>query len=78
MLRVKHGNSVMDYRSYEKRLEYVLELIEKNRFRSLEDAARRFDCSTRTVKRMLNHLRDKGHNIQFDRKQKKYSINPDE
>jgi DeoR/GlpR family transcriptional regulator of sugar metabolism len=64
----------MDYRSYEKRLEYILELIEKNRFRSLDDVASKFDCSTRTVKRMLNHLRDNGHDIHYDRLQKKYFI----
>ena len=64
----------MDYRSYEKRLEYVLELISKNRFRSLDETARRFGCSTRTVKRMLNHLRDQGHDIQYDRQQKKYFV----
>jgi DeoR/GlpR family transcriptional regulator of sugar metabolism len=64
----------MDYRSYEKRLDYILELINKNRFRSIEAAAARFGCSTRTIKRMLNHLRDKGHDIQYDRLQKKYII----
>jgi len=64
----------MDYRSYEKRLDYVLEMIEKNRFRSLEAVAARFDCSTRTVKRMLNHLRDRGNRIRYDRLQKKYLI----
>lgn len=64
----------MDYRSYQKRLAYVLELIEKNRFISLESAAGRFDCSTRTVKRMLNHLRDQGHDIRYDRHQKKYFL----
>lgn len=64
----------MDYRSYEKRLEYVLELIEKNRFRSIEAVAVRFSCSTRSIKRMLNHLRDKGHLICYDRQQKKYFI----
>jgi DeoR/GlpR family transcriptional regulator of sugar metabolism len=64
----------MDYRSYEKRLEYVLELITKKRFRSLEDAASRFNCSTRTVKRMLNHLRDQGHDVRYDRLEKKYFI----
>jgi len=68
----------MDYRSYEKRLEYVLELIHKNRFRSLEACATRFSCSTRTIKRMLNHLRDKGHDIQYDRLQKKYFIKQSE
>jgi len=64
----------MDYRSYEKRLEYILELIAKNRFRSLEAVATRFSVSTRTVKRMLNHLRDQGHVIQYDRLQKKYFL----
>lgn len=68
----------MDYRSYEKRLEYILELIGKNRFRSVENAAIKFSCSTRTVKRMLNHLRDQGHDIQFDRLQKKYFIKKEE
>jgi DeoR/GlpR family transcriptional regulator of sugar metabolism len=68
----------MDYRSYEKRLDYIVELITKNRFRSIEDASSRFSCSTRTVKRMLNHLREKGHNIQYDRLQKKYTIKKDE
>ena len=64
----------MDYRSYEKRLDYILEMIEKDRFRSIDDVASRFSCSTRTVKRMLNHLREKGHDIQYDWLQKKYFI----
>jgi len=68
----------MDYRSYEKRLDYIVELITKNRFRTVEATAKRFGCSTRTVKRMLNHLRDRGHNIQYDRLEKKYFIIKDE
>jgi len=64
----------MDYRSYEKRLDYILEMIEKDRFRSIEDVSSRFSCSTRTVKRMLNHLREIGHDIQYDRLQKKYFL----
>ncbi|QJD95970.1 DeoR family transcriptional regulator [Mucilaginibacter robiniae] len=68
----------MDYRSYEKRLGYILELIQKGRFRSVEAAARRFGCSGRTIKRMLNHLRDQGHDVQYDRQQKKYFIKKDE
>jgi biotin operon repressor len=67
----------MDYRSYEKRLEYVLELIDKNSFRSLEGVSKRFGVSTRTVKRMINHLRDKGYNIQYNRQQKKYFLKKD-
>jgi DeoR/GlpR family transcriptional regulator of sugar metabolism len=68
----------MDYRSYEKRLDYILELITKNRFRSIDALATRFDCSTRTVKRMLNHLRDRGHDICYDRLEKKYYIKENE
>jgi DeoR/GlpR family transcriptional regulator of sugar metabolism len=64
----------MDYRSYEKRLEYILELVSKNRFRSIEATASRFSCSSRTIKRMLSHLRDQGHDIQYNRQQKKYFI----
>ncbi|WP_429380301.1 helix-turn-helix domain-containing protein [Mucilaginibacter sp. UYCu711] len=64
----------MDYRSYEKRLDYILELIQKNRFRTIAAAAERFGCSTRTVKRMLDHLRDRGLDIRYDRLQKKYYI----
>lgn len=64
----------MDYKSYEKRLDYIIELIEKNRFRSVESAAKRFDCSTRTVKRMLNHIRERGYIIQYNRLEKKYYI----
>lgn len=68
----------MDYRSYEIRLTYILELISKNRFGTLSSAAKRFNCSTRTVKRMLNHLREQGHDIQYDRAQNKYFIKKDE
>ncbi|MDB5143391.1 MAG: DeoR-like helix-turn-helix domain protein [Mucilaginibacter sp.] len=64
----------MDYLSYEKRLEYILELIEKNRLRSLTQVAKSFGCSTRTIKRMIAHLRETGHDIQYDRLEKKYFI----
>ena len=68
----------MDFRSYEKRLDYILELIDKNRLRSLKDAAIKFSVSTRTLKRMINHLRDKGHDIRYDRLEKKYFIKKEE
>ncbi|MBS1526464.1 MAG: HTH domain-containing protein [Bacteroidetes bacterium] len=68
----------MDYRSYEKRLAYIIELIEKNRFRSLEAVAKSFGCSSRTIKRMIAHLRESGHEIQYDRLEKKYFIKKSE
>ncbi|MGZ3765578.1 MAG: HTH domain-containing protein [Mucilaginibacter sp.] len=64
----------MDYLSYEKRLGYILELIEKNRFRSIDQIASRFSCSTRTIKRMIAHLRESGHDIQYNRLEKKYYL----
>jgi len=68
----------MDYLSYEKRLAYILELIEKNRFRSLEAVAKSFSCSSRTVKRMIAHLRKSGHDIQYDRLEKKFFVKKSE
>jgi len=68
----------MDYLSYEKRLEYILELIQRNRFRSIENVASGFGCSTRTVKRMISHLRETGHDIQYDRLEKKYYLKKEE
>lgn len=55
-----------------------MELLQKGRFGTLVAAARRFGVSTRTVKRMLVHLRDKGHQIEYDRKNKKYFIKKEE
>lgn len=68
----------MDYRSYEKRLAYILELIKKNRFQSLQATSKRFGCSTRTLKRMIAHLKDQGHPIRYNRRIKKYFLEHDE
>ena len=62
----------MDFLSYEKRLLYILELIEKDRFGSLDGVSKRFGCSSRTVKRMISVLREKGHDIRYDRRKRKY------
>jgi len=68
----------MDFRTYENRLSYLLELIEKQRLRSISDVAKRFECSNRTVKRMITHLRESGHNIHYERLEKKYFIKKSE
>lgn len=68
----------MDYLAYQKRLDYILELIEKNRFRSIETVAESFGCSSRTVKRMIAHLRQNGNDIRYDRLEKKYFIKKEE
>lgn len=68
----------MDFLSHEKRLNYLLELIEKNRLCSLADVAKSFSCSTRTLKRMIAQLRLQGHKVQYNRFEKKYFIKKDE
>ncbi|RVT99735.1 hypothetical protein EOD41_14925 [Mucilaginibacter limnophilus] len=64
----------MNFRTYEERLQYLLELIGKKRLRDIAGVAERFDCSIRTVKRMLAYLREKGHDIRYDRLEKRYFI----
>lgn len=64
----------MDYITYGQRLEYLLELIEKGRLSNKEVAANSFGCSIRTITRMLNHLRDRGHDIRYSSHLKKFYI----
>ena len=51
---------------------YLLELIEKGRCISLQQIAIKFECSERTVKRMLSELRDEGHKIKYCKYLKKF------
>ena len=62
----------MDHRSYDERLYYLLELIDKGRLANKQAAAKKFYCSTRTINRMLNHLREKGHDIHYSHQLKKF------
>lgn len=64
----------MDYVKYEQRLAYLVELASKGRFLSLSQVSKTFDCNKRTVKRMLNHLRQKGIRIHYSPALKKFLI----
>lgn len=64
----------MDYLTYKKRLDYLLELISKGGVRSPKCIARRFDCTEKTIRNMINCLRDSGYNIKYCRSQGKYII----
>ena len=55
----------MDYLTYTERLEQLLEMIEKGRLFSLKQASENFGCSQRTIIRMLNALREQGHDISY-------------
>ena len=64
----------MDYITYFNRTNYVLELIKNGQLRSPKDLAVKFDCNEKTVRNMINHLRDMGHHVTFCRKNGKYMI----
>ena len=64
----------MDYATYEERLSYLLEMAEKGRLFSLKQASHKMGNSTRTIKRMLVHLRAKGHNIRYSRALRRFVV----
>ncbi len=62
----------MNYLTYTEKLNYLLEMIEKGRLTSLQQAAEKFDCSERTIQRMINILRKQGYQIIYSKSDKKY------
>ncbi len=64
----------MDYKTYSQRLIYLKELIEKERLSSPQDLSEKFGCSERTVRKMINDLRDDGLEIKYSRKKLRYFI----
>lgn len=55
----------MRYLIKKQKMDYLLEMIEKERCYSIDQVSRKFDCSTRTVKRMISELKEEGHNINY-------------
>ena len=49
------------------RLDYLLYMIERGRCQSLGQVASKFECSERTVKRMIYALKNEGHEIKYCR-----------
>jgi biotin operon repressor len=62
----------MDYITYSKRLEYLIALIKNSQLHSPKQLAVKFGCSEKTIRRMINCLRIKGHEIRYCPKGKKY------
>lgn len=65
----------MDYILYNQRLDYIAELASKGRLFSLAQVASIFDCSERTARRMIYHLRQKGIYITYSFSLKKFINN---
>jgi len=62
----------MDYISYTEKLSYLLEMIEKGQLLSLKQVSEKFECSERTIQRMINILREQGYQIIYSKSDKKY------
>jgi biotin operon repressor len=61
----------MSYRTYKTKLEYLHWLISHQSGDS-EYLARKLSVSQRTIKRMINNLRDEGNNIEYCYSTRKY------
>lgn len=64
----------MTYTERNQKQKYLLELIQNGRLFSLETIAVNFNCSKRTVERMLNDLRKEGNEIKYCRIRQKYYL----
>lgn len=62
----------MKYLERKQKIEYLLEMIEKNRCISLKQIAEKYECSERTVGRMIAVLREEGHEIIYCKWTKTY------
>ncbi len=64
----------MNFLDKKKRLDYLLELIIKGQCLSILQIALKFDCSGKTVKRMIGLLREEGNDIIYCKSSKKFRI----
>lgn len=64
----------MDYKTYTQRSSYLLYMLEKGQVASPSDVAEKYDCSEKTVRRMINYLRDDGHDIKYSKHGRKYLL----
>lgn len=62
----------MTYAERKEKENHLLYLIEQERLCCLEKVAIDYECSIRTVKRMLENLRNEGKTIVYCRKSNKY------
>lgn len=64
----------MDYLKYSEKLDYLLEMVQKGRLFSLQQASEKFECSKSTIKRMLVVLRNQGNEIIYCSTAKKFYL----
>jgi len=65
----------MNFKAYQNRLNHLLDLIEKGSVHSPKQLAKQFSCNEKTVREMINVLREQGFEIVYSRNAKKYLLN---
>ena len=64
----------MTYLEKKEKEKHLLYLIKHERLISIEKTANDYECSKRTIKRMLSNLREEGFKIIYCRKCNKYLL----
>jgi biotin operon repressor len=64
----------MNFIERKKRFAYLLEIIEKGQYISTNEIADKFNCSSRTIERMVSELKKEGCKINYCRTLKKHKI----
>ena len=62
----------MKFIERKQKLEYLLVIIEKGWCLSLDQVSIKFDCSKRTIRRMIEELREDGHDIRYCKTNQKF------
>lgn len=65
----------MSYKEYSEKLSTIKYLVEKNSTGTPIELAQRLQISEKTVRRMINHLRQEGSNIKYCRITQSYILN---
>jgi len=63
-----------NYLTYAKRLDYLLELIEKGWINTPKQISEKFNCSDKTARNLISRLRERGHFIDYCKFSKKYFL----
>ena len=65
----------MTFIERKQKMEYLLYLIANGRCLSLKEISEKFECSERTIKRMVSCLKEEGNPVKYCKKLKKYILN---
>jgi predicted DNA-binding transcriptional regulator YafY len=64
----------MNFIEKEKRINYIIELLEKGKLLSAKEMASKFSCSERTIFRLLEIVKEKGVDVNFCKIKRIYKV----